>query len=115
MNDQPTARWNDKISRSFVITASRESEMYTDFSSSISFLKVYSDRVDMAFRESIHEAAEKVNRKYGGVDIIVSNAGVLNGGYFMELDDAKLDRIVDINFKAHFWVSGYYCSYIECV
>uniref|UniRef100_A0A0M3IJA8 Estradiol 17-beta-dehydrogenase 11 n=1 Tax=Ascaris lumbricoides TaxID=6252 RepID=A0A0M3IJA8_ASCLU len=66
--------------------------------------EVYSDRVDMAFRESIHEAAEKVNRKYGGVDIIVSNAGVLNGGYFMELDDAKLDRIVDINFKAHFWI-----------
>ncbi|VDM43272.1 unnamed protein product [Toxocara canis] len=67
-------------------------------------LEVKTARVDLALREQIYVAAEKVNYEYGGIDILVSNAGLLNGGYFMELDDEKLDRIVDVNYKAHFWI-----------
>ncbi|KHN78608.1 17-beta-hydroxysteroid dehydrogenase 13 [Toxocara canis] len=66
--------------------------------------EVKTARVDLALREQIYVAAEKVNYEYGGIDILVSNAGLLNGGYFMELDDEKLDRIVDVNYKAHFWI-----------
>ena len=36
---------------------------------------------------------------FGGLDVLVNNAGVAGGGIFHKTDDEEIDRIIDINVK----------------
>jgi all-trans-retinol dehydrogenase (NAD+) len=48
-----------------------------------------SDVVDLRRRKAIEEAADKVIRKIGGVDVLINNAGVVRGAFFWEHDNAR--------------------------
>jgi 3-oxoacyl-[acyl-carrier protein] reductase len=48
------------------------------------------------------DAAQKV---YGGIDVVVNSAGVMNQAKIVDFDDATFDRTVAINFKGAFNVS----------
>lgn len=61
------------------------------------------DTVDLTSRQAIYAAAERI--KDSRVDILVNNAGLINTKLFMETDDDRISRLIDVNTKAHFWVS----------
>jgi rhamnose utilization protein RhaD (predicted bifunctional aldolase and dehydrogenase)/NAD(P)-dependent dehydrogenase (short-subunit alcohol dehydrogenase family) len=56
---------------------------------------------DVTDRASVEAAFERVAERFGGVDIVVSNAGAAWTGAIAELDDATLRRSFDLNFFAH--------------
>ena len=62
-------------------------------------------RCDVTDAGSVAAAFAAVARHFGGVDIVVSNAGAAYGGMIAELDDALLLRSFALNFFGHQYVA----------
>jgi 3-oxoacyl-[acyl-carrier protein] reductase len=52
---------------------------------------------DVTSREDTRNLAERVVEMFGGVDVLVNNAGVATHGTFLDLDPEDWDRIIDVN------------------
>jgi NAD(P)-dependent dehydrogenase (short-subunit alcohol dehydrogenase family) len=55
---------------------------------------------DVTKPEDLENAAERVKEKWGGIDIIVNNAGVSAAGFFEKIPLDKWEWIIDINLKS---------------
>ena len=55
---------------------------------------------DLTEAEQIVRAAAQAEESFGGVDVLVNNAGVGAGCPFPELSDADLDLTLDVNLRA---------------
>lgn len=42
--------------------------------------------------------------KFGDIDILINNAGIVHGADFLELDEADFDRVLQVNLKGAFLV-----------
>jgi len=54
---------------------------------------------DVRDREALQWAAEATAERFGGIDVLVINAGVGAYGPFLELDPAHLEEMIDVNVK----------------
>ena len=52
---------------------------------------------DVTDRVRLSEVATEVGDRFGGIDIVVANAGIAIGGPFTDSDPATFDRVVEIN------------------
>jgi 2-hydroxycyclohexanecarboxyl-CoA dehydrogenase len=62
-------------------------------------------KADCADRAQIEAAAERTRKELGPILILVNNAGIAPFDNFLEIDEALLDRVLDINFKGPFYVT----------
>ncbi len=60
-------------------------------------ISVVGDIADAALRQRVLEAAAQ---EFGGLDILVNNAGIGALGPFREADEARLRRVMEVNFFA---------------
>jgi rhamnose utilization protein RhaD (predicted bifunctional aldolase and dehydrogenase)/NAD(P)-dependent dehydrogenase (short-subunit alcohol dehydrogenase family) len=60
---------------------------------------------DVTDADAIQRAVARVVETYGGLDIVVSNAGAAWQGPIGEVDDAVLRQSFDLNFWAHQWLA----------
>lgn len=60
-------------------------------------------RVDVANREAVYQAALKVKAETGGVDVLVNNAGIVFSRPFLETPDEHLSATIDVDLKAPIW------------
>ncbi|MFC7115786.1 SDR family oxidoreductase [Natronoarchaeum sp. GCM10025703] len=51
------------------------------------------------------DAAVEAAEQFGGVDIMVNNAGIFHGEEFLDVDEAAFDQLMDINVKGVFFGS----------
>ncbi len=58
--------------------------------------------MDVADAESVSRAVYQIVRKYGGFDIVVSNAGVLRAGSVKTQDPAEFDLVTRVNYRGYF-------------
>ncbi len=56
---------------------------------------------DLTSREAVEAAFDAVARQFGGIDIVVSNAGIAESGAMAEIPDAVLRNSFELNFFAH--------------
>ncbi len=63
--------------------------------------------VDLTKRESIYQTADRVRKELGDVNILVNNAGVVAGRRLLECPDELLERTLQVNCHALFWVRPY--------
>jgi rhamnose utilization protein RhaD (predicted bifunctional aldolase and dehydrogenase)/NAD(P)-dependent dehydrogenase (short-subunit alcohol dehydrogenase family) len=56
---------------------------------------------DVTDAAAVRRAFDRVSEKFGGVDIVVSNAGAAAQGRIAEVEDAVLRRSFEVNFFAH--------------
>ena len=63
--------------------------------------------VDVGNDESVKEMVETTAAKFGGLDIFVSNAGILKAGGLDEMDAAWFERVTKINYTAYFLCAKY--------
>ena len=47
----------------------------------------------------------QVKREVGDVSILVNNAGIVTGKKLMEAPDSLIEKTMEVNTMAHFWVS----------
>lgn len=62
-------------------------------------LAVKADVSDAGEMRGLFDAAE---RKFGGIDVLVNNAGIMKLARFVDADDASFDRQVAVNLKGSF-------------
>ncbi|MEP0520450.1 MAG: bifunctional aldolase/short-chain dehydrogenase [Hyphomicrobiales bacterium] len=64
---------------------------------------------DVTDTRSVADAIQSVVKKFGGVDILISNAGAAFQGKLLEVDDALFEKAFDLNFWGHHYIAR------ECV
>jgi NAD(P)-dependent dehydrogenase (short-subunit alcohol dehydrogenase family) len=60
---------------------------------------------DIASAEDVKAMVEKVVATYGGVDILINNAGLSIDAPFLELSESEWDRVMSVNLKGPFLLS----------
>lgn len=59
-------------------------------------------RADVADSNTVKALFDRAEAEFGGVDVLVNNAGIMQLGKFAEFDDATFDRTIATNLKGVF-------------
>ena len=57
---------------------------------------------DVTDRAQVATLMDRAIEAYGGLDIVVANAGIIHNTPFLDLDDATFDRVIAVNVKGVF-------------
>jgi len=58
--------------------------------------------VDITDTDKFTEVLESLADEYGGIGILVNNAGITRDGLIMRMSDEDFDRVIDVNLRAAF-------------
>lgn len=58
--------------------------------------------VDVTSEESVVELVAAVDRDFGGIDVLINAAGLLDRKYLVDHDGSSFDRVVDVNLNGPF-------------
>lgn len=58
--------------------------------------------MDVADRGSVEKVFDRITSQWGGIDVLINNAGVLGGGEALSMKEEEWDRVLDINLKGQF-------------
>jgi 3-oxoacyl-[acyl-carrier protein] reductase len=61
---------------------------------------------DVRDREGVAAAAEATVARFGGLDIVIANAGVGAYGPFLELDPEQVEAMIDVNLKGTLYTAA---------
>lgn len=61
-------------------------------------------QADVSDPSAVRRLFEANERAFGGVDVVVSNAGIMRLAPFRDMSDADFSRMVDVNQKGSFYV-----------
>lgn len=61
-------------------------------------------QADVSDPSAVQRLFEENERAFGGVDVVVSNAGIMRLAPFRDMTDADFSRMVDVNQKGSFYV-----------
>ena len=59
-------------------------------------------KADVTSSESMEEAVFRTVLRFGGLDVMISNAGVLKAGGIEEMDEESFDFVTRVNYKGYF-------------
>lgn len=59
-------------------------------------------QVDVSSRVSVQKMISRTLKKFGRIDVLVNNAGILQQKPFLEITDEDWERMIDINLKGAF-------------
>lgn len=62
-------------------------------------------KADVAVKAEVDALAAHAIRVFGGIDIVVNNAGITHAADFFDLTEADFDRVMSVNLKAAFLLS----------
>jgi glucose 1-dehydrogenase len=61
-------------------------------------------RCDVGDHKDAQKLVEATCAAFGGVDVLVNNAGIMHGADFLELEEVDFDRVLRVNLKGAFLV-----------
>ncbi len=61
-----------------------------------------SAQADVSDAAAVRKMFDSAEQAFGGIDVLVNNAGIMTLSAMAEFDDAAFDRLVDINLKGTF-------------
>jgi rhamnose utilization protein RhaD (predicted bifunctional aldolase and dehydrogenase)/NAD(P)-dependent dehydrogenase (short-subunit alcohol dehydrogenase family) len=74
----------------------------TRLSSTKSKNRAFFVRTDVSDASSVKEMVISTVREFGGIDIIISNAGILRAGGLDEMDADTFSKLTDVNYNGYF-------------
>lgn len=69
--------------------------------------------VNVTSEESVAKMVQTTVEKWGGLDLLVSNAGVAKAGNLMELEQKTFDFVTSINYTGYFLCAKYAAAIME--
>lgn len=69
--------------------------------------------VNVTNEESVAKMIQVTVEKYGGLDLLVSNAGVAKAGNLMEMEQKTFGFVTDINYTGYFLCAKYAAAIME--
>lgn len=69
--------------------------------------------VDLSDVENIRTGIEKVGEKYGRIDVLVNNAGILHTTDIEEVTEEEWDKVINCNLKGTFFASQKVLPYMK--
>ncbi len=60
---------------------------------------------DVSDREQVYAVADEVRARAGDVDVLITNAGIVNGKPLLELQDERIEATFAVNTLALFWTT----------
>lgn len=70
--------------------------------------KVVFTKANITKSEDLKLAVKDVVKSFGGVDLLISNAGVLRAGPLHELEEKDFDLVTDVNYKGFYLCTKYF-------
>lgn len=61
--------------------------------------------VDVTDKSQVDALVEHTVLTYGGLDLLVANAGIVKGAEFVDMTEADFDDVIRVNLKGVFLVS----------
>ncbi|NXR18127.1 RDHE2 dehydrogenase, partial [Cinclus mexicanus] len=74
--------------------------------------RVHSYVCDCSKRQDVYRVADQVKKEVGDVSILINNAGVVIGKRFLDSPDSLVDKTMEVNTMAHFWVMPVFSIHI---
>ena len=66
---------------------------------------VHTVRCDLSDKEDIKRCASQMRDSDLHVDVLVNNAGIVSGGYLLDISDEQIERTFAVNTLALFWMT----------
>ena len=66
--------------------------------------KAFGYKCDCSSREDIYRVADLVKKEVGDVTMLINNAGIVSGKKFLDTEDWMIQKTMEVNTMAHFWV-----------
>lgn len=78
-------------------------ELYTKLSEKNSYVKLF--KADVSNRVEVENMIDYCVKEFGGLDVLVNNAGISQDKLFTDITDEDWDRMMNINLKGCFYCS----------
>lgn len=65
--------------------------------------KAFSQECDVTSRQQVYTCGDNSERVFGRVDILINNAGIVNGKPMLELSEEQIIRCIKVNTIALHW------------
>ena len=66
---------------------------------------VHTVKCDLSSKEEITACATRMHDEDLHVDVLINNAGIVSGGYLLDIDDHQIERTFAVNTLALFWMT----------
>jgi 3-oxoacyl-[acyl-carrier protein] reductase len=70
-------------------------------------------KCDVSSENDVNEAVKITVEKYGTIDVLISNAGILNAGKILETTAERWDEVFDVNTKGPFLCAKAVAPYLK--
>ena len=94
-----------------VVIADINEEAGEEFKATLDKLKrknqAYFVKADVSDSNSLQDLIKETVQAFGGLDVFISNAGILRAGGLDEMDEKTFDLVTKINYNAYFYCSKY--------
>ena len=64
--------------------------------------KAVAYKANTADIDEVKDMFRSIQQDFGGIDVLVNNAGVVDDAYLLMIKDESLERSLDINIKGYF-------------
>lgn len=76
--------------------------------------RVFAQKIDVSDKAAVDAATAEISRKWGAIDHLINNAGIIGERMTVgEFDATELDRVLAVNLKSVFYVSSAYLHHMS--
>ena len=74
---------------------------------------IFFQKVDVTSKEDVHKAVAEIINKYGKIDILINNAGIIRDSSFMKMEPSEWDAVINVNLNSLFTTTKAVLPYMK--
>jgi len=59
---------------------------------------------DVSNHDQIRNMVSQISKEHGPIDVLINNAGIVNGGSILDLSPEQIQKSFEVNILSHFWL-----------